>query len=234
MFDFRKFAVALMLGCLPCVAFASGITFFRSAPSHKIAGMSDFGPREEKSVAVSESNSPEKQKTPEEVHQAADNEEPRQDENSRNPQQTQEEQQRAAFEAFVMALSGQESGGDYYTVNGRTGAAGKFQIMPGNWFGWAREAGLSGYEPMTAEYQEYVARCKLWDYYIRYGLDGACVAWYAGEDNAVRWVLGKPDAIGAYGHFSWDARQGDGSEPSVREYVSQIVDRYSDIMYGGK
>ena len=47
------------------------------------------------------------------------------------------------FETFYRAVSAQESGsaeGNYEAVNARTGARGRFQIMPDNWESWSTEA----------------------------------------------------------------------------------------------
>lgn len=128
-------------------------------------------------------------------------------------------------EGFFAAVAGQESGGNYNAQNGRTGAFGKYQIMPENWPSWAQEAGLSADAPQTPENQEIVAKYKLGRYYDELGAEGALVAWYAGYQNGVRWRDGAADAIGAGGHYSWDARQGNGDEPSVREYVQQALGR---------
>jgi hypothetical protein len=128
-------------------------------------------------------------------------------------------------EDFFAAVAGQESGGNYNAQNGRTGAFGKYQIMPENWPSWAQEAGLSADAPQTPENQEIVAKYKLGQYYDELGPEGALVAWYAGYQNGVRWRDGAADAIGAGGHYSWDARQGNGDEPSVREYVQEALGR---------
>ena len=128
-------------------------------------------------------------------------------------------------EGFFAAVAGQESGGNYNAQNGRTGAFGKYQIMPENWPSWAQEAGLSADAPQTPENQEIVAKYKLGQYYDELGAEGALVAWYAGYRNGERWRDGATDAIGEGGHYSWDARQGNGDEPSVREYVQQALGR---------
>ena len=128
-------------------------------------------------------------------------------------------------EGFFAAVAGQESGGNYNAQNGRTGAFGKYQIMPENWPSWAKEAGLSADAPQTPENQEIVAKYKLGQYYDDLGAEGALVAWYAGYQNGVRWRDGAADAIGAGGHYSWDARQGNGDEASVHEYVQQALGR---------
>ena len=128
-------------------------------------------------------------------------------------------------EGFFAAVAGQESGGNYSAQNGRTGAFGKYQIMPENWPAWAQEAGLSADAPQTPENQEIVAKYKLGQYYDELGPEGALVAWYAGYQNGERWRDGAQDAIGAGGHYSWDAKQGNGDEPSVREYVQEALGR---------
>ena len=116
-------------------------------------------------------------------------------------------------EAFINAIGGQESGGNYDAVNGRTGASGKYQIMPENWSAWAQEAGLSADAPMTPENQEIVARHKLGEYYDKYGARGAAVAWYAGE--------GALD----YSDAALNKKQGKGDEPSINEYADQVLAR---------
>lgn len=125
------------------------------------------------------------------------------------------------YQTFKTKLFGNESGGNYDAVNKKSGAIGKYQIMPDNWPSWAEDAGLSSDAKPTPENQEIVADAKLRPLYDKYGVEGAFVAWYAGEGNAQRWVDGAPDAIGDDGnHYSWDAPQGDnGSDPSVRQYV---------------
>lgn len=127
---------------------------------------------------------------------------------------------------FFNAVALQESGGNYNATNERTGAFGKYQIMPENWASWAREAGLGEGAEQTPENQEKVAKYKLGQYFDKYGAQGALVAWYAGEQNAKRWVDGKKDAIGDNGeHYSWDAKQGNGDEPSIREYVNSALSK---------
>lgn len=128
----------------------------------------------------------------------------------------------AVFEAFVKAIALQESGGNYNDVNARTGATGKYQIMPENWPKWANQAGLPPNSRMTPENQERVARYKLREYYDSYGVQGASVAWYAGAANGERWVKGMPDAVGENGHYSWHKTHGRG-EPSVASYVWSVV-----------
>lgn len=130
---------------------------------------------------------------------------------------------------FFSKVAAQESGGNYGATNSRTGAFGKYQIMPENWPSWSREAGLPEGAEQTPENQEKVAKYKLGQYFDKYGAEGALVAWYSGEQNAKRWVDGEKDAIGENGqHYSWDAKQGNGDEPSIREYVNSALSQKSD------
>ena len=126
------------------------------------------------------------------------------------------------IDGLMAAIGGQESGGNYDAQNGRTGAYGKYQIMPGNWPSWSEEAGLGSNAERTPENQEKVARFKLNQYLQQYGAEGAMVAWYSGPANAERWVRGETTDV--YGR-SWDAKNGNGDEPSIREYVQQVSSR---------
>lgn len=120
-------------------------------------------------------------------------------------------------EAFINAIAGQESGGDYGAVNGRTGASGKYQIMPENWPAWAEEAGIGADAEMTPENQEIVARYKLGEYYDKYGARGAAIAWYAGE--------GALD----YSEEALNRKQGNGDEPSINEYADSVLARMGNV-----
>lgn len=118
------------------------------------------------------------------------------------------------IDRFMDALSGQESGGDYTAQNARTGAYGRFQIMPSNWPSWSEEAGLGRNAPQTAANQEEVARFKLQQYYDKFG------NW---EDVAAAWYSGSPRS--AYTADQLNRKQGNGDEPSISEYVSSVMKR---------
>ena len=117
------------------------------------------------------------------------------------------------LDALLRAIGGQESGGDYGATNSRTKAFGKYQIMPENWPSWSREAGLPEGAEQTPENQEIVARYKLGEYLQKYGAEGAAVAWYGGE------------GAGNWGADARNRKQGNGDEPSVNEYVAQVMGR---------
>lgn len=117
------------------------------------------------------------------------------------------------IDRFMAALSGQESGGSYTAENGRTGAYGRFQILPSNWPSWSREAGIAGASP-TPENQELVARYKIQQYYDKFG------NW---RDVASTWYSGSPES--SYSSSALNRKQGAGNEPSIKEYVDSVMSR---------
>lgn len=121
-------------------------------------------------------------------------------------------------EAFINAIAGQESGGNYNAENGDTGAYGKYQIVPSNWPAWAEEAGIGADAPRTPENQEIVARFKLGQYYDKYGARGAAIAWYGGE-GALN-----------YSDEALNRKQGDNGEyPSINEYADEVLGRMGNV-----
>lgn len=116
------------------------------------------------------------------------------------------------FRAFINAISGQESGGNYGAVNSDSGAAGKYQIMPANFVGpggWDREA--LGRDISLQEFlsnprlQEKIARHKLRQYFQQYGPAGAASAWYSGDPNKI------------------NNQNAQGNYPSIYAYVQSIL-----------
>ncbi len=120
-------------------------------------------------------------------------------------------------DSFLQALSGQESGGNYNSQNKRTAAYGKYQIMPANWSGWAKEAGLPANAPKTPENQEKITRFKIQQYFNNYGNWG---------DVASVWYSGKPLTKAIQGGYA-NRKQGAGNEPSIQEYVNSLMKRLS-------
>jgi cell wall-associated NlpC family hydrolase len=117
-----------------------------------------------------------------------------------------------SFESFFAAIAGQESGGDYGAVNSRTGASGKYQIMPANIGPWSRQylgksVSVDQFRSSPA-LQEQLARAVLYDYYGKYGARGAASAWYSGS----------PKGQSNYTRFQ-------PNEPSIGEYVDQVLGR---------
>lgn len=137
----------------------------------------------------------------------------------------------ASVQDLMDAVMGQESSGDAGAVNGRTGAYGLFQILPSNWPQWSEQAGIAGADMTDPEAQKKVAAYKLGEYAKEYGVEGAFAAWYAGPVNGARWRDGAPDAVDGDGnHYSWDAPQGAGDEPSVRQYIQEVKAK----LFGGE
>ena len=98
---------------------------------------------------------------------------------------------KVGLDAFMAAISGQESGGDYDVTNADSGAHGRFQIMPENWPSWAAEAGLGADAPKTAANQDKVAAFKMQQYYNQTG------NW---ADVASIWYSGWPSLLGQQSH----------------------------------
>lgn len=129
-------------------------------------------------------------------------------------------------DALMAAIGGQESGNNYNAKNGRTGASGKYQIMPANWPAWSKEAGLGANAARSPENQERVARFKLEQYNAEFGTAGAAVAWYAGPGAAKAYAK-NPDAS------RFTRKQGKGNEPSIQEYVEQVTSRMGSAPQAG-
>lgn len=122
---------------------------------------------------------------------------------------------------FMQAIGGQESGGNYRSVNTDSGAAGKFQIMPGNWPSWSREAGLGPNASRTPQNQDRVARFKMQQYKQQFGSwQAVAVAWYAGPAAAAEW-LRHPQAS----RFTRPQQSNGRQYPSINTYVDQVTAR---------
>jgi hypothetical protein len=106
------------------------------------------------------------------------------------------------LDRFLWGLAGQESGWNYYARNPRSGAFGRYQIMPANWAGWARTyLGRQWNDPNPLN-QELVARAKV----------GALYRWLGSWPRvAYWWFTGDTDPNQA--HWS----------PVARRYVANVV-----------
>lgn len=123
------------------------------------------------------------------------------------------------FQAFLRAIAGQESGGNYGAVNSSSGAMGKYQIMPSNIAGpggWDQEA--LGHNITTQRFlhsprlQERIAQYKLHNYFANFGPRGAASAWYSGDPN--KYKNNSPQ----------------GGYPSIAAYVQAIIRRMQGYM----
>ena len=122
---------------------------------------------------------------------------------------------RTPQQQFIWAVGQQESGGRYNITNGSSGALGRWQIMPGNLPGWARECGMPiagpGYFLTHPRYQDRMAQCKLGRFYRAYGPRGAAAVWYSGQPN-------------------WHATYGN---PPVYQYVADVIAIMGGAATGG-
>jgi hypothetical protein len=117
-----------------------------------------------------------------------------------------------SFEAFMWAISQQESGGNYSVVNSY-GAVGKYQVLKSNIPGWSKR--VLGYSITWQKFrdspalQEQIVKGILKGYYNKYGARGAAAAWYAGEGN----------------HGLDQSTHSQPGGPSIKSYVDSVISR---------
>lgn len=127
------------------------------------------------------------------------------------------------FNRFMDALGGQESGMNYNALNDRTGAFGKFQVLPENWVNWSREyAQAVGEAEDTYRDENNPANQEA---VVRFKLEQVFASFNNWADVASWWYSGKP--FSQVESEGWaDNPQGAGNEPSVREYVNSVLTRF--------
>lgn len=111
-------------------------------------------------------------------------------------------------DAFLAAISGVESGGDYEAYNEKTGARGKYQFIPSTYAEYADDP-----DDWSPEQQELAAHRMAAEYIEKYGYRNAAIAWQGGE--------------GAIGHEDWS----DGNM-TTGEYADATMARLQAIMAG--
>lgn len=111
-------------------------------------------------------------------------------------------------DAFLAAISGVESGGDYDAYNEKTGARGKYQFIPSTYAEYADDP-----DDWSPEQQELAAHRMAAEYIEKYGYRNAAIAWQGGE--------------GAIGHEDWS----DGNM-TTGEYADATMARLQAIMAG--
>lgn len=129
-----------------------------------------------------------------------------------------------SLQDFMSAISGEESGGNSSAVNKDTGAAGTFQIMPGNWSQWSADAGMPG-APFTPQNQQIVAAQKMQEYYNQFhSWQAVAVAWYAGPQTAAQYVADPTNP-------AWDKPQySNGNQyPSINSYVGTVIGKMGGV-----
>jgi len=80
--------------------------------------------------------------------------------------------------SFMTGLACTESGGRFDALNDRTGAYGKYQVMPGNWRAWARRYMGNKWAVPSARNQEFVARMRIADLYAKHGSWRYVASWW--------------------------------------------------------
>lgn len=140
-----------------------------------------------------------------------------------NPNLPSERLQNPQLEAFLSAITQQESGGNYGAVGTPTRygtALGKYQVLDSNIAGpggWDQEA--LGYNISPVEYlrspslQDAIARDKLSEYFRQYGPAGAAKAWYAGP--------GAADSMSTAPQYGG---------PSIVSYANQVMQRMNQYL----
>lgn len=140
------------------------------------------------------------------------------------------------YGALKKAVAMHESGNDPNARN-PSGAYGLYQIMPDNWPEWSKQAGVENRPMEDSDAYDKVFDHVFGGYYKKYGVEGALVGWFAGEQNAIRWVNGEPDAIDGNGnHYSWD-KEDNGGGTSIRNYVNStksLMGNYNTMTDGEK
>lgn len=115
----------------------------------------------------------------------------------------------ATFDEFFYGIGQQESGGNYGSVNGGSGALGKYQIMPGNVPAWSQKYMGTTWTPQQflgdPYKQEALAKAVLADYYQKWGPRGAASAWYSGNPAL---------------NLNYNSQNGG---PSIGAYVDQVL-----------
>ena len=111
----------------------------------------------------------------------------------------------AGLARFKAAIGSVESGGRYDARNPRTGAYGKYQILPANWPTWARRYVGSASARQTPRNQERVASGKMTSLYRWLGSWGRVAYWWlTGSDRRSGW------------------------SPAARRYVSRVMARFGN------
>lgn len=111
-------------------------------------------------------------------------------------------------DAFLAAVSGTESNGNYEAYNAKTGARGKYQFIPGTYAMYADDP-----NDWSPEMQELAAHKMAAEYIQNYGYRNAAIAWQGGE--------------GAIGHEDWS----DGNM-TTGEYADTVMANMQSYMNG--
>ncbi len=98
---------------------------------------------------------------------------------------------RVDIDSFMTGLACTESTGRYFAENDRSGAYGKYQIMPRNWRAWAGRYMNNRWAQPTPRNQEYIAQRRIEDLYELRGEWRRVAYWWLtgdGEGDESKWT----------------------------------------------
>lgn len=128
-------------------------------------------------------------------------------------------QGRVGIDAFMTGLACIESGGRFDAVNKRSGALGKYQIMPRNWVAWSGRYLGNRWAKPTPRNQEFVARQRIIELFEKRGDWRRVAYWWltgSGEGNEALW---SDRAYGYVGRVMSTVQRA--AQPSLRQTVKE-------------
>ena len=128
---------------------------------------------------------------------------------------------RASIHTIREAVAGQESSGHYNAPKNKDGCWGRYQIKDTTWAIYAPKAGVALNDHSPAA-QDKVAEYMMNEYLQKGGIDYLIIAWYGGEDNAIKW-MNDPDKTHSSAYWTRKQRGKEGHlYPSFKEYITSV------------
>lgn len=129
---------------------------------------------------------------------------------------------KASIHTIREAVSGQESAGHYNAPKNKDGCWGRYQIKDSTWAIYAPKAGVALNDHSPAA-QDKVAEYMMNEYLQKGGIDYLIIAWYGGEQNAIKW-MNDPDKTHSSAYWTRKQRsKKDGKlYPSFKEYITSV------------
>lgn len=128
---------------------------------------------------------------------------------------------KASIHTIREAVAGQESSGHYNAPKNKDGCWGRYQIKDSTWASYAPKAGVALNDHSPAA-QDKVAEYMMNEYLQKGGLDYLIIAWYGGEDDAIKW-MNDPDKTHSSAYWTRKQRGKDGRlYPSFQEYITSV------------
>lgn len=129
---------------------------------------------------------------------------------------------KASIHTIREAVAGQESAGHYNAPKNQDGCWGRYQIKDTTWAIYAPKAGVALNDHSPAA-QDKVAEYMMNEYLQKGGIDYLIIAWYGGEQNAIKW-MNDPDKTHSSAYWTRKQRsKKDGKlYPSFKEYITSV------------